>query len=95
MTLGVGAEIAARTSLDLVVHGYEQDAAFNRLVNSGVRKQPDGVHTDVGVETDLVLGCKALENWMFEGVVGCFTPGGAFPGGDEAWLFRVQARYQF
>ncbi|MCC7012223.1 MAG: hypothetical protein IT454_06670 [Planctomycetes bacterium] len=94
-TLGVGQEVARDTSLDLVGHVYSQDQAVARLIDTGLRQRPDGRHRELGSELDLVLGCKALDGWLVEAVVGWFHPGAAFPSADDAWLFRAQLRYSF
>ena len=95
VTLGVGQEIAPRTSLDLVLHRYAQDEPRDRLIDTGLRKRPDGVHDELGIEVDAVLGCRAVDDWLLESVVAWFDPGDAFPGADDAWLFRLQVRYKF
>jgi len=95
LTLGVGTRINRMNSIDLVWHSYDQAEAASFLRQSNLRPDPDGVHTNIGHEIDLVLGTRAVENWEFELVFGWFGPGSAFPGADEAWLAAFQLKFRF
>lgn len=94
-TLGVGARIAPQTSLDLVWHRYDQVEALASLVETGIRRTPNGVNRALGWELDLVLGSRAIPGLPIEAVLGWFDPGAALPGEDPAWVARLQLRYQF
>ncbi len=95
VTLGAGVRIAKATSLDLVWHRYDQVEAQPRLLESGIRRTPNGVDRELGWEVDLVLGSRAIEGLPIEAVLGWFEPGDALPGDDPAWVARLQLRYQF
>lgn len=95
LTLGVGTRIGRRNSLDLVYHRFVQDEPTDFLRDTDLDRKPDGIHDDLGWELDLVFGSRALEKWDFEIVGGMFEPGDAFPGGDTAYLVKIQARFKF
>lgn len=94
-TLGAGARILPKTSLDLVYHEFSQVEAATSLRNSNLRSNPDGISTDIGRELDLVFGTRALKGHDFEIVIGRFDPGSAFPVGEDAWVAAVQWRFRF
>ena len=95
LTLGIGARLARRTSLDLVWHAYSQAEAAPALLNAALKSDPDGVHRSLGHEIDLVFGTKAFDGLDFEIVGSRFLPGSAFPDADDAWLASLQVRYRF
>jgi alginate production protein len=95
VTLGVGAMVARRTSLDLVWHAYRQDHAADFLLDSNLKTQPNGLDRDLGQEVDLILGIRRWRHWDIEAIVGWFDPGDAFDNRDEAWLTALQLRYRF
>jgi len=94
-TLGIGARVAKKTSLDLVWHMYSQDVAAPMIRDSDLGMSPSGTDTDIGSELDLILGLRRFESWDIELVAAWFSPGGAFPNGDDAFLGKVQVRYKF
>jgi alginate production protein len=94
-TLGVGKRIARDHSVDLVWHRYDQVEPAPLLVQSDLRSKPNGVDRYLGWEADIVFGTRAIKNSLLEVVLGWFDPGDAFPGGDSAWLGRVQLRCRF
>lgn len=91
-TVGVGRRLGGRNSIDLVLHQYQQDVAQTSLFDTNLDRNPDGVHTDLGTEVDLILGSRSLPGVDLEAVAGHFLPGDAFPNADSAWLFRFQVR---
>jgi alginate production protein len=95
VTFGLGKRLTRNNSLDLVWHRYDQVEPADALINTDLRDQPDGIHTYLGWETDLVFGSRSIRNTQIECVVGWFEPGDAFPDGDPAWLGRVQLRWRF
>lgn len=95
LSLGIGTRIGRRNSIDLVWHKFDQAVAAPSLFNTNLRRVPDGVHRDLGWETDVILGSQQLEGWFLEIVGGYFEPGSAFPGADPAWLAKFQLRYSF
>ncbi len=94
-TLGIGARIAKRTSLDLVWHMYSQDVASMTIRDSDLGMDPSGMSSDLGTELDLILGMRQFKSWDLEIVAAWFSPGNAFPSGDDAFLGKFQARYKF
>ena len=104
-TAGVGMRVGRRSSIDLVAHQYRLVETFlldpavypdpPPLIDSKLRRRPDGLHTDLGWELDLVLGSRETESWDLELVLGLFQPGAAFPGADPAWVWRTQVRHRF
>jgi alginate production protein len=99
-TLGAGAMVADRTSLDLVFHTYKQDeirAEFSPLPSrtANLRQSPNGIDADLGLEADLILGMRHFQNWDLEIVAATFRPGDAFDSQDNAYFLKFQLRYRF
>lgn len=95
-TLGIGATIAHRTSLDLVWHHYRQDQLLALpFVDAELDRRPNGLDADLGWELDLIFGSRRWSDFDLEIVGGWFHPGDAFPEGDDAYLARIQLRYRF
>ena len=95
-TVGIGARVAKRTSLDLVWHGYRQDHLLDlSLPGADIDDRPNGDSPDLGWELDLILGSRRWNNIDIELVAGWFRPGDAFPGADDAFLGKAQIRYRF
>ncbi len=95
LTLGIGRRFAEKNSIDFLLHKYDQVDAAGFLLDTDIDRNPDGIHKELGWEFDIVFGSRAYENWNFEIVLGAFFAGRAFPGADDAWLARFQARYLF
>lgn len=94
-TLAVGVRPTRRSSLDLVLHKYDQVEAFDNLNNTELRRRPSGLDEDLGWEADLVFGSRGWNDLSLEIVGGYFEPGDAFPDADPAFLARFQLRYKF
>lgn len=95
LTLGVGVELARKTTLEVLWHQYTQHELDDAWDDTNLNQDPSGLSRDLGRELDLVLGSKALSGWEFEFVLGRFEPGRAFPGADDAWLAAFQLRFGF
>ncbi|HVS10834.1 MAG TPA: alginate export family protein [Planctomycetota bacterium] len=93
-TLGLGARVARRASLDLVAHGYRQDEA-SEVFLSEIGEDPEGEDRDLGWEIDLVYGDRRWEIFDLEAVLAYFAPGDAFGEDDDALLGKVQVRFRF
>ena len=79
-TLAVGYRPNRRSSLDLVLHKYDQVEAFAGLSNTELRRRPSGLDEDLGWEADLVFGSRSIDNLSLEIVGGYFrAPGTPFP----------------
>ncbi|HSF14523.1 MAG TPA: alginate export family protein [Vicinamibacteria bacterium] len=94
LTLGMGARLAERTSLDFVYHRFEQDKTTTTLI-SELDRRPNGLDRRLGWEADLIFGSRSLPSWDIEVVGGFFRPGPAFRHRDDAVLARFQVRYRF
>jgi hypothetical protein len=99
-TLGLGAMIAERTSLDLVFHTYEQDVVTNLYsprpsIEVNVDPQPNGLDADLGWELDAILGYRRYKNWDIEIVAAMFEPGDGLTNDDTAYFGKFQLRYRF
>lgn len=95
LTLGVGLRPSQDLSADLVWHAYHQVEPADFLRNVGIKPKPDGIHTDLGMEIDFILGLRRFGGADFELVAARFEPGAALPGADPAWLGAFQIRYRF
>jgi len=97
LTLGAGIRPGSDTSLDLIVHRYNQVEASTDIRRSRLRSSPDGIQRDLGTELDLVLGVTELwEYYDLDLEVGYFQPGSAFGSTAEgAWFTSIQLEYNF
>ncbi len=95
LTFGVGTRLTRDSSLDLVWHAYDQASASAFLRRTDLDADPDGVHTHLGQEVDLILGRRDWHGSDFEFVVGWFDPGAAFVDQDDAWKIAFQWRFRF
>jgi alginate production protein len=95
LSAGVGWRFHRRGSIDLVYHHYRQMVAADRLRDTEVDLRPDGVHTDIGQELDLVVGIRRQGSVDLKFVLGYFEPGAAFPDADRAFLGSARLRFRF
>ena len=100
LTLGVGAVLTTKTSLDLVYHTYTQDVIQNQLsfapVESNLRRATlNGTDADIGSELDVIFGYRRFASWDLELVGAWFQAGDAWTVGDDAFMAKVQLRYRF
>lgn len=95
VTAGLGMRLPNRMSLDLVGHRYRQDQLSRRWLNSNIRRRPNGIDKELGLEVDLVFGMRTNPSWDLEVIAAWFGPGDAFDEADEAWMGKVQLRYRF
>ncbi|NOT30978.1 MAG: alginate export family protein [Planctomycetes bacterium] len=98
-TLGVGALVAERTSLDLVHHTYTQDeasAVFSPFpgIEANLDSRPNGNDADLGWELDLIFGYRRFKRWDLEIVAATFEPGAGFDVNDSAYYAKFQVRYR-
>ena len=94
LTLGIGARIGKRNSLDLVYHEYRQDVPEAFLFNTDLDRRPTGLDPDLGWELDLVFGSRAWRKMDVELVLAMFEPGAAFTRRDTAYFAKVQLRFK-
>lgn len=95
LTVGAGARLANRTSIDLLWHSYAQDEAVASLRNANLRATPNGRFRELGWGADLVFGMRELEQADFEVVFGWFEPGRAFDTNQSALTAKFQVRFKF
>lgn len=95
LTVGAGARLFNKTSLDLVVHGYSQDVASTKLRNTNLKASPDGIHRRLGTGIDLILGIRELDALDVELTGGWFDPGAAFSTDQAAYTVKLQFRLKF
>ena len=98
LTLGIGARIIERTSLDLIYHTYTQDVANTEFsqppVQSNLKTKPNGINAEIGSELDVILGFRRFSSWDLAIVGAWFQSGDAFDTGDDAFLGKIQLRYR-
>ncbi len=96
LTLGIGRRFGSGHSLDLVYHRYQQAEAAPFLRNSDLKTSPDGIHTELGDEFDLILGSRFSKALSLELVLARFQPGAAFASdAPDAFAGRLQLRFRF
>ncbi len=94
-SLGIGTRIFKKTSVELQGHLYRQGVASTRLRNTNLDRNPLGESRDLGWEIDAVLALRQFARWDIEFVAAHFSPGSAFPQGDDAQLARLQVRFRY
>ena len=95
LTVGVGWLPRKGISLDLVGHSYQQNELSDRLVDTEINTQPNGIDIDLGLEIDLIVGWRTNRQLDLEVVAAWFSPGDAFNAADDALLGKIQFRYRF
>ncbi len=82
-------------SVDLVGHTYRQNELSDRLFDTQIDEQPNGIDSDIGWEIDLIMGWRANRHLDLEVVAAWFNPGDAFDQADNAYFGKLQLRYRF
>lgn len=102
LTAALGIRPTDRSSIELVYHRYEQDHAFSRLprdLRDGpitFSRNPDGIHSHLGDELDLVIGYRGIDNVRLRSRTGYFLPGTAY--GEQrgsAFFTRLDVQFFF
>lgn len=102
LTAALGIRPTERSSIELVYHRYAQDHAFARLprdLRDGpitFSRNPDGIHSHLGDELDLVLGYRGINNVRLRSRTGYFLPGAAY--GEQrgsAFFTRLDVQFFF
>ena len=83
-----------RVSVDLVWHQYAQNVASRQLIDTQLKRRPNGINTDLGDEFDFVLGWRTQKTWDLEVILAYFMPGRAFDDSDPAMMGKIQFRYR-
>lgn len=95
LTAAFGIRPLGRTSVDFVFHRYRQVEAADFLINTRLRKQPNGESKRIGSEIDMIVGLEYYRPLEIEFVVAWFNPGGAFDDPSDAWFATLQVEYNF
>lgn len=77
-TLGAGVRLLDNSSLELIGHRYRQIVASTALSGSRLGEDPQGSHTDIGREIDVVLALREWRQLELTLRWSRFTPGAAF-----------------
>ena len=97
LTIGAGLRPTRDSSIDLILHSYNQVEASQEIRRSRIRISPEGLHRELGTELDLVLGLTEFgNNCDLDLEIGYFQPGSAFvTTADPAWFTSIQLEYNF
>jgi alginate production protein len=77
-SLGVGLPLSEQSSIDFLYHDYRQVEPSATIRNSRLRTNPDGLHTDLGEEFDLIVSLDEWKHFQFQAVCSVFRAGEAF-----------------
>jgi len=94
VTAGVGFRLFEQSSINLVYHHYRQVQAAPFLRDADVRREPLGVHEEIGDEIDLIFGWEDLEPVELKFVASAFRAGKAFGPSSGDWSYLVSARFR-
>jgi len=95
LTAGFGLKSTRKISIDLVCHHYNQHKLSDRIRDSKIDRDPNGLSKDIGKEIDLVAGYKSkrLKSTVS---IGYFMPGKAFSDNTDNALFaEIKICYDF
>ncbi len=96
VTAGAGIRPWKRTSFDVVYHHYKQHHAADFVRDTNIDADPDGMHTYLGQELNLVVGFRQIRNLRAEAIAAWFFPGSAFDtAADYAFYSGIEFRYLF
>ena len=96
-TIGAGARVLERSSLEVYSHRYRQLAASTALPGSRLSNDPAGTATSLGREIDVVLAVREWRQIEFFAKWSRFKPGQAFAEGqrDAARAFELGFQFNF
>lgn len=96
-TLALGFPLGKKTWLESLWHNFRQPFADNRIRNSPIGENPDGIDPRLGNEFDIALSHRPDNGWEFELTAGAFRAGPAFgpEAGRWAGLVEVKIDYNF
>jgi len=97
MTAGLGFRFLRRSSVDFVYHLYRQAHAAPFLRDANVRRDPDGGHTAIGQEWDVIVGIEEWRRFELKLVGAIFRAGKAFApdSGKLSYLTSLRLRLNF
>ncbi len=95
-TASIGYPLFRDSSIEILYHRYRQVDASDQL-SSRLRIDPDGQHTFLGDEIDIVLGLEEWEKLELELVGSVFRAGDAFADreGDLSYFINLKVNYNF
>ncbi len=93
LTGGAGIRPTRNSSIDLILHHYQQVKAERRIRDDGIRRSPRGENTDLGNEADLVAALRINKHVQLEWTSGFFFPGSAFSRSGTAFLLNLEVRF--
>ena len=96
-TVSAGLPLLRNSSLELSYHRYRQVVASDRLRDSRLNADPNGVDRDLGDGLDLVLGFRESRSIDVALTASAFRAGRAFDAAERetAFLFLVEATWSF
>ncbi|MCB0322261.1 MAG: alginate export family protein [Bdellovibrionales bacterium] len=94
-TLGGGIRPSKPTSIELLVHHYQQHQRVDVLRDSAIDADLTGESRSLGHEVDLIIAYKADSGLKASLALGYFEPGAAFEDTDEALFAEAKVRYEF
>lgn len=96
-TVAIGIPVTKHGWIETIWHDYQQDYADNRISGSRLNENPNGKHTHLGQEIDVVMSYRPNSPWEFELTAGAFRSGRAFEqdAGHWAKLLEFRVDYNF
>lgn len=96
-TVALGLPLGEHGWLETLWHRYRQPFADDRVRNSPIGENPDGIDPRLGEEFDIVLSHRPRGGWEFELTAGAFRAGPAFGPEQDRWagLVEVKVDYNF
>lgn len=97
LTAALGFPLLRHSSIEILYHRYRQDEPAPFLRDVSFKRDPDGIHRDLGEEWDAVLGIEEWEHWEIEIIGAIFRTGEAFAPreGRLSYLGIAQVRFNF
>jgi hypothetical protein len=97
LTGGVGFRFLRNSSIDFVYHHYQQVHRAPFLRDVDFKRDPNGLHRDIGQELDVILGIEEWQRFEIKLVGAVFQTGKAFaPKDDElSYLAKLRLRLNF
>lgn len=95
-TAGLGIWPGQRISVDLVYHSYRQAKLSNKIRDSNIDQDPNGLSRELGHEVDFAVGYRGKKRRSkISLILGHFTPGPAFPNASRARFLEIKFRQNF
>lgn len=96
LTAGLGIRPTPESSVDLLLHRYDQVTPDRNLGRTSLDMRPLGIRTEIGEELDVVVAIEEFSQVELEYVFAVFRPGAAFPGtATNAYLNKLELQVKF